>query len=141
QLRFVFPARDKLTSFAAFRVDAEKLRNEFFPALVAEKLKSVEGPTGFPPLDDADKVVVPPNGTIPAVFVDERTFPLVFFDPELVALSAPEGRKLERWRVRTSYGNQTIPAIVDSRARPQQALMAMLAAVMRLSVFFVARAA
>jgi len=146
QLRFVFPARDKLTSFAAFRVDAEKLRNEFFPALVAEKLKSVEGPTGFPPLevtliDDADKVVFPPNGTIPAVFVDERTFPLVFFDPELVALSAPEGRKLERWRVRTSYGNQTIPAIVDSRARPQQALMAMLAAVMGLSVFFVARAA
>jgi signal transduction histidine kinase len=75
------------------------------------------------------------------VFVDERTFPLVFFDPELVSLSAPEGRKLERWHVRTGYGNQTIPAIVDARARPQQALMGLLAAVMGLSVFFVARAA
>jgi two-component system phosphate regulon sensor histidine kinase PhoR len=42
---------------------------------------------------------------------------------------------------RTSYGNQTIPAIIDSRARPQQALMAMLAAVMGLGVFYVARAA
>jgi hypothetical protein len=145
QLRFVFPARDKLTSFAAFRVDAERLRHEFFPALVGEKLKSVEGPTGFPTLevtlfDEDERVVYPPGGSIPAVYVDERTFPLVFFDPELVALSAPEGRKLERWRVRTGYGNQTIPAIIDARARPQQALMAMLAAVMGLSVFFVARA-
>jgi signal transduction histidine kinase len=144
QLRFVFPARDKLTSFAAFRVDAERLRNEFFPGLVGEKLKSVEGPTGFPPLevtliDDAEQVVFPPGGSIPAIYVDERTFPLVFFDPELVALSAPEGRRLERWRVRTSYGNETIPAIIDARARPQQALMAMLAAVMGLGVFYVAR--
>jgi signal transduction histidine kinase len=146
QLRFVFPMRDKLTSFVAFRVDAERLRNEFFPSLVGEKLKSVEGPTGFPPLevtlfDEDERVVFPPGGSIPAMFVDERTFPLVFFDPELVSLSAPEGRKLERWRVRTGYGNQTIPAIIDSRARPQQALMGLLAVVMGLSVFFVARAA
>ena len=132
QLRFVFPARDKLTSFAAFRVDAERLRSEFLPALVNEKLKSVEGPTGFPPLsvtlvDDAGRVIFPPGGSIPTVYVDERTFRLVFFDPDLVALSAPEGRTLERWRVRTGYGNQTIPAIIDARARPQRALMAMLA--------------
>jgi signal transduction histidine kinase len=146
QLRFVFPARDKLTSFAAFRVDAERLRTEFFPTLIAEKLTSVEGPTGFPPLsvtvvDEGGRVIFPPGGAIPTVYVDERTFPLVFFDPELVALSAPEGRAVERWRIRTGYGNQTIPAIIDARARPQRALMAMLAAVMGLGVFFVARAA
>jgi signal transduction histidine kinase len=146
QLRFVFPARDKMTSFAAFRVDGERLRNEFFPALVTEKLKSVEGPTGFPALsvtliDNTDRVVFPAGGSIPKTYVDERTFPLVFFDPELVALSAPEGRKFELWRVRTGYDNQTIPAIVDARARPQRALMAMLAAVMGLGVFIVARAA
>src|SRR4029077_6597674 len=29
QLRFEFPARDRLTSFVAVRVDAEKLRTEF----------------------------------------------------------------------------------------------------------------
>ena len=146
QLRFVFPARDKMTSFAAFRVDGDRLRNEFFPGLVTEKLKSVEGPTGFPALsvtliDDADRVVFPAGGSIPKLYVDERTFPLVFFDPELVSLSAPEGRKFELWRVRTGYDNQTIPAIVDARARPQRALMAMLAAVMGLGVFIVARAA
>jgi signal transduction histidine kinase len=146
QLRFVFPARDKMTSFAAFRIDGERLRNEFFPAVVDEKLKSVEGPTGFPPLsvtliDETNRVIFPAGGSIPTVYVDERTFPLVFFDPELVSLSAPEGRKFELWRVRTGYGNQTIPAIVDARARPQRALMAMLAAVMGLGVFIIARAA
>jgi signal transduction histidine kinase len=146
QLRFVFPERDKLTSFAAFRVDAERIRSEFLPALVNEKLKSVEGPTGFPLLgvtlaDEAGRVIFPAGGSMPTIYVDDRTFPLVFFDPELVALSAPEGRKFERWRIRTDYGNQTIPAIIDARARPQRALMAMLAAVMALGVFFVARAA
>src|SRR4029078_9943457 len=38
-------------------------------------------------------------------------------------------------------GNQTIPAIVGARAQPQRALMAMLAGIMGLGVFFVARAA
>ena len=74
-------------------------------------------------------------------FVDERTFPLVFFDPELQRFIAPEGHKPETWRVRTGYGNQTIPEIIAARARPQRAMMAMLAGVMALGVFFVARAA
>jgi signal transduction histidine kinase len=122
------------------------LRSEFFPGLLNEKLRSVEGPTGFPPLsvtlvDEAGRVIFPAGASIPTVYVDERTFPLVFFDPELVALSAPEGRTFERWSLRTGYGNQTIPTIIDARARPQRAMMAMLAAVMGLGVFIVARAA
>jgi signal transduction histidine kinase len=146
QLRFVFPARDKMTSFVAFRVDAARLRTEFFPAFVGARLKNVEGPTGFPPLsvtlvDDMNRVVFPPGATVPARFVHERTFPLVFFDPELVGLSAPAGRKPERWHIRTGYGDQAIPDIIASRARPQRAMMAVLAGVMALGVFFVARAA
>src|SRR6266542_4030904 len=47
QLRFRFPARDKLTSFVALRVDGEELRREFLPAFVNGRLKSVEGPSGF----------------------------------------------------------------------------------------------
>jgi len=146
QLRFVFPARDKLTSFVGFRIDAERLRSIHLPARVNAKLKSVDGPTGFPPLgvtmlDNDNRVVFPPGGSASGRYVDERTFSLVFFDPELVALSAPERRKVERWRVRTGYGNQTIPQIIDARARPQRALMAMLAGVLALGVFFVVRAA
>jgi signal transduction histidine kinase len=145
QLRWATPARETLTSFVAFRIDAERLRREYFPAFVAAKLASVEGPSGFPSLtvtvlDGENRVIFPANGVAPATFVDERTFPLAFFDPELQRFIAPEGHKQELWRVRTGYGNQTIPDIIASRARPQRLMMAMLAGIMALGVFFVARA-
>jgi signal transduction histidine kinase len=146
QLRFTSPGRDRMTSFVAFRVDAERLRTEFFPSLIAERVQRVEGPTGFPELtvtalDGANRVVYPPHGSASAPFVDERMFELIFFDPELVGYAAPKARKPEVWRIRTGYGNQTIPQIIDARARPQRALMAMLAGVLALGVFFVVRAA
>src|SRR2546423_12796563 len=34
QLRFTFPTREKLTSFEAFRVDAERLSTDYFPSLI-----------------------------------------------------------------------------------------------------------
>jgi len=146
QLRFTFPTREKLTSFEAFRVDAEKLRTEYFPALLESKMKGVEGPIGFPPLtvtllDDRNRIVYPKKGGASTPFVDERMFQLVFFDPALVPFEAPETRKPEVWRIRTGYGSQTIPQIIDARARPERALMAMLAGVLALGVFFVVRAA
>jgi signal transduction histidine kinase len=146
QLRFTFPSRDRLTSFVAIRVDAERLRTEYVPRMVADKLRNVEGPTGFPSLrvtvlDGVNRVVFPPGGSASDRFVDERQFPIVFFDPDLLGFAAPESRKAEIWRVRTGYGNQTIPEIIAARARPQRAMMAMLAGVMALGVFFVARAA
>ena len=138
-------ARETLTSFVAFSIDAERLRRDFFPTFIAAKLASVEGPTGFPPLtvtvlDGDNRVIFPANGTMPSTFVDERTFTLAFFDPELQRFIAPEGHKQETWRVRTGYGNQTIPDIIASRARPQRLMMAVLAGIMALGVFFVARA-
>lgn len=146
QLRFTFPSRDRLTSFVALRVDSERLRREYIPAFLANKLKSVEGPTGFPPLqvtllDGNGRVLYPVGASATGGFVDERTLPLVFFEPELAGYAAPEGRTPETWRVRTGYGNQTIPQIIAARARPQKAMMAMLAGIMALSVFFVARVA
>src|SRR5439155_372027 len=70
-----------------------------------------------------------------------RKFPLVFFEPELTSFAAPEKGRPEVWRVRTGYDNQTIPQIIASRERPQYWMMAILAGVMALGVFFVARAA
>jgi signal transduction histidine kinase len=74
-------------------------------------------------------------------WVDERRFPLAFYETQLVQYAAPEGRKPEQWRLLTGYGNQTIPDIVAARERPQRAMMAVLAGVMALGVFFIARAA
>jgi signal transduction histidine kinase len=146
QLRFTFPSRDRMTSFVALRVDAERLRTVFIPQLVATRLAKVEGPTGFPALcvsvlDNAGHVIYPAGGTASKRFVDERTFPLVFWEADLTQLTAPSGVTVETWRVQTGYGDQSIPDIVAARARPQRVLMAVLAGVMALGVFFVTRAA
>jgi signal transduction histidine kinase len=145
QLRFTF-TRDRLTSFLALAVDAERLRSEYVPRLLATKFPKIEGPTGFPPLavtvlDGSKRVVYPAGSSATDSFVDERAFPLVFFDPDLASFAAPEKRAPETWRVRTGYGNQTIPDIVAARERPQRVMMAMLAGIMALGVFFIARAA
>jgi len=146
QLRFKSPSRDQLTSFVALRVDADQLRQEFLPGFITSHLKTVEGPTGFPPLtltvlDHRGRVLFPAGGSAPTRYIDERTFPLVFFEPGLQPFIAPDGHKPEMWRLRTGYGNQAIPEIVAARARPQRTMMAMLAGVMAIGVFFVARAA
>ena len=146
QLRWKTPARERLTSFVALRVDDDRLRRAFLPAFIASHVKSVEGPTGFPPLtvtilDGANRVVYPTQGPAPTRYVDERQFPLAFFETELQPYIAPEDRKLEIWRLRTGYADQSIADIIAARERPQRALMALLAGVMALGVFFVVRAA
>jgi signal transduction histidine kinase len=146
QLRWSTPARENLTSLMAFAVDAERLRKEFLPALVQWRLASLQQPTGFPTLgvvltDEDEHVVVPSSHGVSAGFVDERTFPLVFFDKELLEYAAPYEAHRETWRVRTTYGAQSIPEIVSAGTRPQMALMLMLAAVMAIGVFLIAGAA
>ncbi len=146
QLRFTFPSRDRMTSFVALRVDAERFRAAFIPQLVAKRISKVEGPTGFPPLnvvvlDNNARVIYPAQGSAPARHVDERTFPMVFYEADLTQLIAPTNETVETWRVQTGYGNQSIPEIVAARARPQRGMMAFLAAVMALGIFFVPRAA
>jgi len=86
-------------------------------------------------------VLFPPDHTAQTPYVDERSFSMAFFDTELARLIAPEDKQLETWRLRTGYGGQTIPEIVAARARPQRAMMAVLAAIMAVGVFFVVRAA
>ena len=146
QLRFP-PNRERVQGLLGFSVDAERLRAEYFPALLSRRLAGVQQPVGFPPLelylyDGAGQLVPRADGHTPSsVFVDERTYPLVFFDRELLEYAAPYEQRRETWRVRTSYGPQTIPEIVSARTRPQLALMIVLALVMAGGVFFVANAA
>ncbi len=145
QLRWVNAARDAFGSFVAFTVDAAQIRRQYFPSLLSGWMKAVEGPTGFPPLrvtvlDDSQRVVYPPGGQASLAVVDERQFPLVFFDKELLAYAAPFETHRETWRIQTGYG-RPIPQIIEARERPQRVLMAMLAGIMALGVFFIARVA
>src|SRR5205807_711428 len=112
QLRFRFPARDKLTSFVALRVDADRLRREFFPAFIASHFNHVDGPTGFPPLtvtvvDAGGRVVYPYGGPPPTRYVDERTFALVQLFAET----------LELGRLKTTERAHEYYRIINSEAR------------------------
>jgi signal transduction histidine kinase len=147
QLRFRTPERERITSFVGFMVDREHLRTSFFPNLIQRRLAAVQQSAGFPPLEvylvDGDENLVTAPGAAPTstTFVDERTFPLVFFDRQLLEYAAPYEQRRETWRVRTGYGPKTISEIVSASTRPQMALMIVLALVMAGGVFFVAGAA
>jgi signal transduction histidine kinase len=147
QLGFEGPNRERVVRLLGFMVDAEDLRTKYFPAMIQRRLANVQQPIGFPPLElflaDGTGQPVTVSGSAPSssIFVDERTFPLVFFDRELLEYAAPYEQSRETWRVRTGYGIQTIPEIVAANTRPQMALMIVLALVMAGGVFFVASAA
>jgi len=147
QLRFESFARERMTSVVAMAVDAERLRTEFIPALLRERLANVQQPVGFPSLEAA---VLAEDGTrifqsnelrADDVPVDERSFSIIFFDKELLEFAAPYEQQREIWGLRTGYGPQAIPEIVNASTRPQMALMIVLAVAMALGVFLVAGAA
>jgi signal transduction histidine kinase len=139
-------SRTRVTSFTAMAIDAERLRTVHLPALIRDKLREIGSPSGFPPLDvtlvNEREQPLFHTGEEPArTFIDERAFPLVFFDRVLMEYTAPVQTTPIVWRLRTGYGNMTIDQIVQANTRPQRVLMAMLALVLGIGVFYVSRAA
>ena len=147
QLRFRDPAtREQMSSFVGLSVDSERLRTAYFPSLLRAQLAGIQQPTGFPPLvatllDEAGRVIVDSGPEPTRQYIDERQFPLVFFDKELLQYAAPLETHRELWRIRVGYGNQSIEEIVAASTRPQKALLVMLALTLGCGVFFVSRAA
>ncbi len=146
QLRFPSADRDTISSFIGLVVDADEMRTVHLPAMMKARLATVQHLGGFPQLDltlrDAKGQMVFSSSPVGGdVFVDQRSFPLVFFDRELLEYAAPFEAEPETWTLQTGFGNRTIAAIAESSSRPQLALMSMLALVMAAGVFFVAGAA
>ncbi len=146
QLRFPSAARDSFSSFVALVVDAEDIRTRHLPDMMKARLAAVQHLGGFPQLDltlrDGKGQVLFSSAPAGAdVFVDARSFPLVFFDRELLEYAAPVEVEPETWTLQTGFGGQSIAAIAESSSRPQLALMAILALIMAAGVFFVAGAA
>jgi signal transduction histidine kinase len=143
QLRFSGASRERFTSFLGFAVDVERFKSIHLPKLIEQRMALVQQPTGFPPLRATliDDTGVTLAGQDDGAFVDERTFPVVFFDKELLEYAAPYEQKRETFKLRTGYGSQSIEGIVSAATRPQMALMIVLALVMGSGVFFVAGAA
>ena len=93
QLRFTFPSRDRMTSFVALRVDAERLRDNLHPAARRQTARQRRRAHGVSSAErDACSTAGSGSSFPPAArrrrgFVHERTFPLVFFEPELTSSS------------------------------------------------------
>lgn len=147
QLRFESFARERMTSVVGLVVDAERLRTEFIPALLRDRLANVPQPVGFPALEaavlaeDGSRIFESDPSRHVDLPVDERNFAIIFFDKELAAFAVPYEQQHEIWGLRTGYGPQSIPEIVSASTRPQMALMVVLAVAMSLGVFLVAGAA
>jgi signal transduction histidine kinase len=143
QLRFSGASRERFTSFLGFAVDMERLKTIHLPALIEQRMTAMQQPTGFPPLratllDEKGHTLA---GDTSGTFVDERSFPVVFFDRELLEYAAPYEQTRDTFKLRTGFGPQTINDIVSANTRPQMALMIVLAIIMGGGVFFVAGAA
>lgn len=147
QLRFESFARERMTSVVALAVDAGRLRAEFIPALLRDRMDNVQQPVGFPSLEtavlaeDGSHIFESDPSRDADVPVDERNFAIIFFDKELLTFVAPYEQQRELWGLRTGYGPQSIPEIVSASTRPQVALMLVLAVAMAVGVFLVAGAA
>ena len=146
QLRFPSPDRERISSFIALVVDATDLRQMHLPALMNARLATVQHLGGFPQLDltlrdPVGRLIFSSAPPAASVFVDERSFPLVFFDRELLEYTAPFEVEPETWTLQTGFGDRTIAEIAEASSRPQLVLMSILALVMAAGVFFVAGAA
>lgn len=138
--------RDHLTSFAGYRTGLDRFRREFVPHVVRDILAARGGQRGFPTVeaaivDEGGRIVYQSGRFDPAVFVDERRLPFVFLDTALLEGLLPYVPKVEQWRIRTGYGDRTIPAIAQASTGKQRNIMVALVLIMTASVFFVARAA
>ncbi|HXG87878.1 MAG TPA: HAMP domain-containing sensor histidine kinase [Vicinamibacterales bacterium] len=147
QLGWDGPERQRVVRLLGFMIDVDYLRTVYFPSLLQRRLSTVQQLKAFPPLElylvdgDGKPVAAPETPAVSGGFVDERSFPLVFFDRELLEYAAPYEQRRETWRLRTGYGAATIPEIVSASTRPQVALTIVLALVMAGGIFFVAGAA
>src|SRR4029077_16525187 len=68
QIRYQYPARERLTSFIAFAVDLDRLRTEFLPVLLTSQLRARNVPNGLPLLvvtllGEGDQVIFPAGGS------------------------------------------------------------------------------
>ncbi len=146
QLRFSAEDRGELSSFVGLRVDAEHLRRDYFPALMRREIKAIDVPDGFPPLvvtllDQQNHVIFNSSDRVPTQFVVQRAFPVVFFDKEILQAVRAYEPTVTTWHIGIGYGHRSIGAITHAQTTSQVGLMAALAVVLALGVFFVARAA
>ncbi|HWF84837.1 MAG TPA: histidine kinase dimerization/phospho-acceptor domain-containing protein, partial [Vicinamibacterales bacterium] len=110
-----------------FTVDMQDLRQHYFrdaisaAALQARRLPGFPVPTAMI-LDDAGHLVYASSGASPTEYDGEATFPLLFFDIDLVESLSPLRLKIQYWTVRTGYSGTTVATIIERQTNQQRTL-------------------
>ncbi len=140
------PTRERIVGFLGFGVDVDRFRRDYVPAVVARELAAIETPKNFPPLviavlDEAGRTIYQSAAANIDRFAAERTLPFVFVDPDLLEAMKPYQPRVEKWRVRSIYGERTIVELVHAQTARSVGLVAALVLLMAGSVFVAAVAA
>jgi hypothetical protein len=109
--------RSKLGGLLGFTVDMQYLRDHYFNNTIsAEALRRKRLP-GFPAptaliVDDRDQSVYSSEGARLGSDDGEATFPLLFFDEDLLETTDPLRDAIPFWTLRSGYTGTTIASIV-----------------------------
>ena len=103
QLRFESPSRDRMTSVVGFAVDAEKLRTQHVPALLRDRLADRATADRLPAARcrrarrGRARVFASDGACARTSRSTNGTFPIIFFDKELLEFAAPYEQHREIW--------------------------------------------
>jgi signal transduction histidine kinase len=128
--------REHVSSALGFMVDLGWVRHHYFADLVAQ-VRSIEGQDRgmrFAVIDDRQAVVVGGAGS-PDVPRSQRAFPVLFFDPLLVAIDPPRDLHISSWTALAAAEGDPTLAVANQSARRTLALAA--AMTLTLAVAFV----
>ena len=117
-LTYADATHERLESIVGFVVNLDWVRQNYFQELVAQVLR-MQGPDAGLATTVLDAhgtpVVVAAAGDGPS---SSRSFPMLFFDPSLVALDPPPDLTRDFWTVRTAIaGDRTLVAARDGARR------------------------
>lgn len=97
--RFISPTDARLTGFAAFTVNLDWVRREYFGELLRQ-VSTIDGDAdamAIAVLDETGAVVATSGTTGAAAPVRQRTFPLLFVEPALVVPPPPADSPVRYW--------------------------------------------
>jgi signal transduction histidine kinase len=142
RLRYRDALREALEAVFGFTVNLPWVREHYFPELTRQVTRI--GNTGAEPgvsvVDERGQSVAGPTETVgrPAT---SRAFPVMFFDPLLVALDPPSDLSRQQWTVQVDVAHDPTLAAAIRGANRTLALAALAAATLVVGVLLTARAA
>jgi signal transduction histidine kinase len=106
-LSYTDPVREHLATTVGFLVSLDWARRRYFPELT-QQITRIQGPDSGLRLaifDESGAAIVAPPGGGPDAPVSTRTFPTLFFDPDIAGLDPPADLPHKMWTARATVAD------------------------------------